>query len=942
MISGENDRAASTALEEVKRRSLDTIAALARRLQGEEDSRHCRLCQATKTTTSPLTCAAMPHRSEEHVEEKHKYDDGKQGHHSNESSKNAGKRPARLKVDLDQFLDPITSELMADPVVCQDGHTYDRTVIERHFSERRNNAAAAAAVAATTATTITDQDPAANTVCCGGQRAAIELTSPLTQEVVSPLLIPNRHVEQQIVALVEELIARYDEEGASDRSLSLTKADLDDWSNRREQKKVNDRAREEFIRQERLENERREQNAHAAEARRAAEKKDDNLDASSTAAGAGRPGTTTTTTRLVRTHNERLNNDKDLGLAVALCAKWDRVSVEYAKAVGGGDLRCAVSCCRVKLLPHKVNHDEASHSWCARCGRIVCSDCLSFQASDCRLPDTSVFLSSICTECAMHLTDELPRDGPSGRSRAVILRTMLQPRLETMFHRARNLLEALEAERIDHRHAEKLQRLAAEINELRVTRSRFQADIRQAENECAELLCHLDELLDSVICGDEQAYEQHMMEISDVRHRLEQAQLLLAIRRSSATTAEAVAPHCVRTIDMESIRRDELSRLVLVTMQGLLERSVSSLNHLSSQSDSGTVEKVFEMSRLQAQITLLEACMLRKMKQTEYAPGHTPGRLQLTVDQALHELSDLLSKLEADNNQSEVTELEEMLKRIAALEMVLQSRASDSDPQGQGDCYEKWLKALSQEQDTEWSLPMSLSYPTVLMTNHMDLLKNQLEGERLAIRARLEHAFDNRWDNLNQEKDALDDEVVQLQAQASQAQESAEAEQNRLTERRRRRQHEDAVRQQREQERRDEERRVRLEEEQLRQKHDRDEAATREAFASALLQDNTRIFGGKSDFRMCGRCRAGPIENFGCSNLQTHNNSSTTYKGTFCGSLFASCFASLSFSRVVPFTVTHAGGEVQSTIHPNHCPNCDWFVPCWRDWPKWDGVFGPH
>jgi len=55
--------------------------------------------------------------------------------------------------------------------------------------------------------------------------------------------------------------------------------------------------------------------------------------------------------------------------------------------------------------------------------------------------------------------------------------------------------------------------------------------------------------------------------------------------------------------------------------------------------------------------------------------------------------------------------------------------------------------------------------------------------------------------------------------------------------------------------------------------------------------------------RMCGQCRCGPVVNYACSNLATHNNDR-------------------------PFT--------------NHCSNCGWFDRNWGNWPEWDGIYGPH
>lgn len=40
-------------------------------------------------------------------------------------------------VDKERFTDPITSEIMGDPVSCADGFIYERSTLEKHFQVRR-------------------------------------------------------------------------------------------------------------------------------------------------------------------------------------------------------------------------------------------------------------------------------------------------------------------------------------------------------------------------------------------------------------------------------------------------------------------------------------------------------------------------------------------------------------------------------------------------------------------------------------------------------------------------------------------------------------------------------------------------------------------------------------------------------------------------------------
>jgi len=115
---------------------------------------------------------------------------------------------------------------MADPVVCDDGFTYDRPTIEQHFrsrieqeEERQRQEEGG-------------EQSTDNAACCGARRE-IRLTGPRTNEIVSDRLLPNRNLDQQIVELIEG--------GHPD----LTEEDIEDWKERREQKRENDRIRRE-------------------------------------------------------------------------------------------------------------------------------------------------------------------------------------------------------------------------------------------------------------------------------------------------------------------------------------------------------------------------------------------------------------------------------------------------------------------------------------------------------------------------------------------------------------------------------------------------------------------------------------------------------------------------------------------------------------------------
>jgi hypothetical protein len=91
--------------------------------------------------------------------------------------------------DLDDLNCPITSELMTDPVVASDGHTYDRSSIERAWAAARETAA--------------ERMLRAHDDDCGSAHGFVGPLSPLTGEVVTDVLTPNHLIVKMIEARIE-------------------------------------------------------------------------------------------------------------------------------------------------------------------------------------------------------------------------------------------------------------------------------------------------------------------------------------------------------------------------------------------------------------------------------------------------------------------------------------------------------------------------------------------------------------------------------------------------------------------------------------------------------------------------------------------------------------------------------------------------------------------
>jgi hypothetical protein len=82
-------------------------------------------------------------------------------------------------------------ELMVDPVVAMDGHTYEREYILRHFEAERERIAA------------THQPAHGDDACCGHVQVRHTINSPQGGQILVELLVPNRFALTAIQQAVE-------------------------------------------------------------------------------------------------------------------------------------------------------------------------------------------------------------------------------------------------------------------------------------------------------------------------------------------------------------------------------------------------------------------------------------------------------------------------------------------------------------------------------------------------------------------------------------------------------------------------------------------------------------------------------------------------------------------------------------------------------------------
>ena len=360
-----------------------------------------------------------------------------------------------LLVDKQDYLDPITFELMADPVNCDDGNTYDRPVIERIMNDRiqaeearqKEEEKKRRAKSGQEAGERQESSAATTTAAradCGGARPPIQLTSPLTGAPIQGLLLPNRTLENQIVRLVDI------------QALDLSDTELQDWKRRRAEKFKRDQERERQRLLELQREEERRRQRELAEKKRSAEDKD--------------PSRLVRIDRNVRIPTQRLC-EEDLGLSVAICKTSDRVSTNLF----GKDepiIRCMVPCCAIKL--------EAYPEWCGRCGRLVCPDCLDFAVTDYYQTNPTNPVR-ICCECVTQITDVMdPNDPQMRQERDAIRDVVLEKHMALLANRAAQAQDSILRLQTTERYQPRIEDLMADIRALRQSRAQLQDQLQKA------------------------------------------------------------------------------------------------------------------------------------------------------------------------------------------------------------------------------------------------------------------------------------------------------------------------------------------------------------------------------------------------------------------------------------------------------------------------------
>ncbi|KAL7579566.1 hypothetical protein ACA910_007935 [Epithemia clementina (nom. ined.)] len=764
------------------------------------------------------------------------------------------------------FEDPITYQIMADPVTCEDGHTYDRPVIHRCFRERvlaeeerqkkqsENNS-----------TNVDDTS-------CGGVVGPIALISPVTGSVVSGSLVPNHILEQQIVRLMEHNL------------FNLNSDDIADWEERRREKKENDRKREEEDRLFRARQGEMRRNAEEAEKRNRSRANDANED-----------GKTDSFDESIFVRLDRraidssvLLSTADTGLSCAVVESSMRVPREIAMA-NGAVLRCMVHRCAARL-------ENGSETWCSRCARIVCGQCLAFDVTDIQSPGSQE-IHKICVDCITQLVDVMESGDIYLRQKKVLLTRSLDSRHIARFSNRAALLQ---------------QEVVRHESSLRYAphRAKIEETICGLEDELSWLQEKVKEAADRASAAREDRHDTSVSDHEEMIQKLMTDCDALENEFASASSEEVPEDEEAAMRYFESFSnissRLEAARMELVTALSTQPPALSTGSKAEAVNESSNAAKDSRSSRRNNSPAAKIDALAK-----EYAELNS--RLNSLLEQPLGE-GEEASFARAVELSALETSLEEVQTRLAVASSTFESAIASNAPESVKNAMED-LEAIGATHN-EWPLPLGLSFPSSRMEQQLEILRNTLDLRKVESERACEEDWARELRELDSSQDRLENEIARVKGTLENVERDAEEEERQARVRAEERRQRELARLERERILREQAEKAERERAELLARHREEEEATRAAFTKVAGEDNSGAiaFGGVGDLRMCKRCKAGPIENMACSNLQAHNDTSNAYKGA----------------------------SVRSTTNPNHCPNCGWFDADWHKWPYWDGVPGPH
>jgi len=440
----------------------------------------------------------------------------------------------------DGILDPwrykcsISREVMADPVVASDGHLYDRPQIEEHFRVRRADEMKRIATEEARANGAVPEESADDPTCCPGARPEIELTSPRTGLKILETLTPVLAYEQLIVELVNA------------NALGMTDEEIQDWHERRQEKRIQDEKRR--AEQEKADAEEEERKLHEAEAEERYRNRPPPV--------LGEPCRRIEVVRDIDNDSEKLG-EHDLGICVALGGRPPRIPSAYANQDQRVP-RCMVGCCAIPL---------SSSNWCDRCQRLVCHDCLSFGVSSFQPDNTNHTLHHVCFECVTQVVDVMDAEDTVTKERRAVILEKLEGHLAFLANRLSTKQDDVIRREMYDEFSSRLDEVRSAIDSSTSQLNKLKEEVRREEEraseaaaddgsnlnrkielkEISEQLTNLGRQWDDLMQADEPTDEEELLRFvsrrSELADEYERMSLVLArLSAASESPAEVSAP----------------------------------------------------------------------------------------------------------------------------------------------------------------------------------------------------------------------------------------------------------------------------------------------------------------------------------------------------------------------------------------------------------------
>ncbi|KAI2489292.1 hypothetical protein MHU86_25299 [Fragilaria crotonensis] len=775
------------------------------------------------------------------------------------------------------FRVPMTEELDTEPVICESGHTYERSPIELHFSAGRVTMAETEERLRYLNGIVLTADESCNL------DRKFDPTCSISAEPISEIRINNDQRAPSVQSLVKSVQTPIDD------------GELEDWRKRRKEKtRLAQERRARVVAQSTLQS--------TQESRQHESKSPSVVSINSN-------------TVLMQSQSFDRAGHFYLGVAVALCPDdWERPAREQVTIP-----RCSNSCCRTRL-------ETTRQGACARCTLILCSDCLVFHVKEAK-PRYSDVLDddhAICPECVAQILHVLrtrsATESDTGESRLIRrIDEALRQFLASLMDQKAELQHQVLQYRIHQAYATDAKVLSQRIEELLQEKgnaresTQDQANAAKTDRDVSAFETKLpatdtpteDEVRLQIRISEISAEwdeidwttEEGMIRGSLLEHQLNEATadlgVAMSLRLNEANLGEKTAGSEETT--------EHVKDLECRCAAAMAEHDALVDEGPSDEHDDVFGMKVSELMHRYDQLSmeLTQAKEELEQRQQSHAlpvPGFSIGTtaratcddgndqhgfLGLSFASSLTRmvLMPFTSRKSASNSDHASSSLNDHAGDASSGDVTASSNHSKARIEVE-DNTELILPSLNAATveiaisdlaaigtigiDDVIELPLDLRYPSVRIRHQVLVLRNNLELARLESERALDEYYGSLRQQLQSLVDSLEDELVTLHREVANAQAAAAAAEERLRQERiARREAAELQRKRLEEERAAEAERLRQEQERLETARRKEEEATRQSLQGL-------------DIRRCGNpsCGYGPFEKqwYECINMATHND----------------------------------------------------------------------